>query len=101
MPQSVKALASKRLNAVADAGHEGQRLDRFLSERLPELSRTRVQTLIRQGYVCLGSATIMDVKYRVKPGDRFALILPPAAPAKPAAETIPLNVVYEDDTLIV
>jgi 23S rRNA pseudouridine1911/1915/1917 synthase len=85
----------------ADAGHDGQRLDRFLSERLPELSRTRVQNLIRQGHVCLGSATIMDVKYRVKPGDRFTLDLPPAVAAEPAAETIPLNVVYEDDALIV
>jgi 23S rRNA pseudouridine1911/1915/1917 synthase len=101
MPQSVKAPASKRLSATADASHDGQRLDRFLSERLPELSRTRVQNLIRQGHVCLGSATIVDVKYRVKPGDRFALSLPPAAPAEPAAETIPLNVVYEDDALIV
>jgi 23S rRNA pseudouridine1911/1915/1917 synthase len=101
MPQSVKAPASKRLSATADASHDGQRLDRFLSENLPELSRTRVQNLIRQGHVCLGSATIVDVKYRVKPGDRFALSLPPAAPAEPAAETIPLNVVYEDDALIV
>jgi 23S rRNA pseudouridine1911/1915/1917 synthase len=101
MPQSVKALASKRLSAVADASHDGQRLDRFLSERLPELSRTRVQSLIRQGHVSLRSATIVEVKYRVKPGDRFALSLPPATPAEPAAETIPLNVVYEDDALIV
>ena len=43
----------------------------------------------------------MDVKYRVKPGDRFTLSLPPATPAEPAAETIPLNVVYEDGALIV
>jgi 23S rRNA pseudouridine1911/1915/1917 synthase len=101
MPRSEKAPALKRLNAEADASHDGQRLDRFLSMRLPELSRTRVQSLIKQGHVSSGRATIVDVKYRVKPGDRFALHVPPAVPAEPGAETIPLNVVYEDDALIV
>ena len=101
MPQEAKAPALKRLSAEADTSHDGQRLDRFLTERLPELSRTRVQNLIRQGHVALRSATIVDVKYRVKPGDRFTLSLPPATPAEPVAETIPLNVVYEDGALIV
>jgi 23S rRNA pseudouridine1911/1915/1917 synthase len=97
----VKALASKRLSAVADASHDGQRLDRFLSERLPELSRTRVQSLIKQGHVSSGSATIVDAKYRVKPGERFTLQVPAAAPAEPGAEAIPLDVVYEDNDLII
>ena len=83
MPQSDKTLALNRLSAEADASHDGQRLDRFLSERLPELSRTRVQSLIKQGHVSSGSATIVDVKYRVKPGDRFALDVPPAAAPEP------------------
>ena len=101
MPPSDKSPALKRLHAEVDAGHDGQRLDRFLSMRLPELSRTRVQSLIKQGHVSSGSATIVDVKYRVKPGERFALRVPAATPAEPGAETIPLDVVYEDDALIV
>jgi 23S rRNA pseudouridine1911/1915/1917 synthase len=101
MPQPKKALARKRLDAQAEASHEGLRLDRFLSESLPELSRTRVQSLIKQGHVSSGGATIVEVKYRVKPGERFALDLPEAAPPKPGAEAIPLAVVYEDDALIV
>jgi 23S rRNA pseudouridine1911/1915/1917 synthase len=101
MPRSEKAPALKRLHAEADASHDGQRLDRFLSIRLPELSRTRVQSLIKQGHVSLARATIVEVKYRVKPGDRFTLEIPPATPAEPGAETIPLTVVYEDDALIV
>jgi 23S rRNA pseudouridine1911/1915/1917 synthase len=101
MPQPQKALSARRLAAKADASHDGQRLDRFLSERLPELSRTRVQSLIKEGHVSLGGATIIEAKYRVKPGDRFELRLPPAAPPEPRAETLPLNVVYEDGALIV
>jgi len=101
MPQPSKAHPLKRLHAEADASHAGIRLDRFLSMRLPELGRTRVQSLIKDGHVSSGRATIVDVKYRVKPGDRFALSLPHAAPPEPSGEAIPLNVVYEDDTLIV
>jgi 23S rRNA pseudouridine1911/1915/1917 synthase len=100
MPQPSKA-PGKRLSAEADASHEGIRLDRFLSMRLPELSRTRLQSLIKQGRVSSGRATIVDAKYRVKPGERFLLDVPPAAPAEPRAEAMPLDIVYEDDALIV
>jgi 23S rRNA pseudouridine1911/1915/1917 synthase len=96
-----KQAPNKRLTAQADASNKDQRLDRFLSERLPELSRTRVQSLIKQGNVSLGGATIVDVKYRVKPRDRFALAVPPPASAEPSAEAIPLDIVYEDNQLVV
>ena len=101
MPRSNTAPAQERLTAEADESHEGQRLDRFLSERLPEFSRTRVQSLIKEGHASRGGATIEDVKYRVKPGDRFELALPPATPSELRAESIPLTIVYEDDQLIV
>src|SRR5262245_28791139 len=88
---------------IADATEtdKGIRLDVFLSRHLPGLSRTRIQALIKQGQVGLGAATIVDAKYRVKPGDRFELNVPPPVPAEPEAETIPLNILYEDDQLIV
>ena len=96
-----KVPAAERLTAEADQRHAGERLDRFLSQLLPSLSRTRVQALIKQGHASLGGATIEDVKYRVKPGDCFVLDVPPAAPASLEGETIPLDIVYEDDALIV
>lgn len=91
----------ERLKAEADEAHAGLRLDRFLSEALPSLSRTRVQALIKSGQVASSGATIEDVKYRVKPGDCFELVVPPAAENTIVPEAIPLNVVYEDATLIV
>ena len=100
MPQSNKA-PSQRLTAEADPSQDGLRLDRFLAERLPELSRTRIQNLIKQGRVSSGRATIVDAKYRVKPGERFTLDVPPPAPAEPGAEAMPLDIVYEDEELIV
>jgi 23S rRNA pseudouridine1911/1915/1917 synthase len=91
-----------RLVAEASENDQGVRLDVFLSKCLPELSRTRVQALIKQGEVRLSAAaTIVDAKYRVKPGDRFEVTVPPPVPAEPEAEIIPLNILYEDDALIV
>jgi len=101
MPHLSKAVPAERLLAEADAGHAGQRLDLFLTERLPQLSRTRVQALIKEGHASCGGATIEDVKYRVKPGDRFELTLPPVVQSALGAEAIPLTIVYEDEALIV
>jgi len=95
-----------RLVAEVDAAQKGERLDRFLTDALPDMSRTRIQALIREGQVRIASspssgATIEDVKYRVKPGEFFELTLPPAADPELKAQAIPLTVVYEDDALIV
>jgi 23S rRNA pseudouridine1911/1915/1917 synthase len=94
-------VSTEHLTAEADESHKGQRLDRFLSASLPAMSRTRLQALIKEGRVSLGGATIEDVKYPVKPGDRFDVAVPPAVSATPQAQAIPLDVVYEDDALIV
>ena len=100
MPKS-NQLPAEHLNAEVDESHAGQRLDLFLSGALPQLSRTRVQALIREGQVASSGATIEDVKYRVKPGDRFKLAVPPPVDTTLLGEAIPLDVVYEDDALIV
>jgi len=57
--------------------------------------------LILAGEVCLGERTIRDPEHRVKPGDQVEVRVPPPEAAKPAAEKIPLDVVYEDEELIV
>jgi len=80
---------------------EGERLDRFLASQLPELSRSRLQALIRSEAVRENGRTIVEPKYRVKPGALFQITIPPAEPAIPQGEDIPLSVIYEDDSLIV
>ena len=84
------------------AGAAGGRLDRVLADALPDLSRTRVRRLIETGSVSLGrGGTIEEPSYRVKPGQSFAVIVPESADPRPAGESIPLTVVYEDEDLIV
>ncbi|HLO75462.1 MAG TPA: RluA family pseudouridine synthase [Magnetospirillum sp.] len=79
----------------------GQRLDKWLSARLPDLSRTRLKSLIESGQVRSAEATIADASAKVKAGQEFAIAVPPDQPAEPEAQEIALAVVYEDDDLIV
>ena len=87
--------------AAVGADEAGSRLDRLLASKFSELSRTRLKRLILEGQVRVGGRTISDPEYRVKPGERIQLTVPPAAPARPAAEAIPLDIVYEDAELLV
>lgn len=93
--------APSRLEVVVAAGEAGLRLDRVLAQRLPEMSRTRLQSLIRDGHVALAGGTIGNPSARVKPGDVVVVSVPAALPAEPAAEAIALDVVFEDAHVIV
>jgi 23S rRNA pseudouridine1911/1915/1917 synthase len=84
--------------AEADAG---ERLDRVLAARVAELSRSRLKALILAGKVAIGGRTIRDPDHRVNAGEAVTVAIPPPAPAAPAGERIPLEVVFEDDAMIV
>ncbi len=82
-----------------DAG--GMRLDAWLAGAVENLGRNRAKKLVVEGRVAIGGRTIVEPKRPVKPGEQVSIVLPPPEPAEPAAEAIPLSVVYEDDDLIV
>lgn len=81
------------------------RLDRALAAAAPPeaaLSRSRVRALIEAGAVARpGGATVREPSARVKPGEIFEVTLPEPLPARPEAEAIPLEIVFEDDHLVV
>jgi 23S rRNA pseudouridine1911/1915/1917 synthase len=93
--------ANQHFELSAGAEDKGTRLDRFLAIKIEALSRTRLKTLILEGEVEIGGRTIRDPEYRVNAGDTVTLAVPAPEPAKPAAEKIPLNIVYEDNDVIV
>ena len=86
---------------TVDASQAGERLDRWLAAALPGLSRSRLKALIVEGRVRVDGALADDPNRKVRPGQTILLSVPAPPPAKPAAEDIPLAVVYEDDELIV
>ena len=91
----------RTLTATAGPDDAGQRLDKFLASRLPELSRARLQDLIEAGEVRRGDAVITEGSSRVKPGQSYAVHLPEPRPAAPQAEARPLEVLFEDEHLLV
>jgi 23S rRNA pseudouridine1911/1915/1917 synthase len=90
----------EHLKVVVADSEAGERLDRVLAARTA-LSRSRLKALILDGTVAIGPRTIRDPGYRVNAGEIIAVDVPPPQPATPAAERIPLNVVYEDGEIIV
>src|SRR5262249_1351699 len=87
---------------VTVSGEEGSaRLDRVLAARLPDLSRSRLKTLILAGAVTRGATPIRDPAYHVAQGDTITIDVPEASPAEPAGEDIALDIVFEDDDIIV
>jgi 23S rRNA pseudouridine1911/1915/1917 synthase len=89
----------KRQLIVEDAAPD--RLDRVLARAWSDLSRSRLQALIRQGHAKVCDVRVTDPAVKVAPGARIALAVPPAEPATPEPETVALDVVYEDDDVIV
>ncbi len=84
-----------------DAEDTGKRLDAVLAGQLDNLSRNRVQALIRAGDVTVDGAKIVEPKFRVNEGQLLSLTVPEAEEAEPQGEDIPLSIVYEDDHVIV
>ena len=86
---------------VIEADAAPERLDAALARRIPSLSRSRLKTLIGEGRVALDGATVTDASRKINAGARLAVDLPPAAPAAPQPEAIPLDVLFEDAEVIV
>lgn len=109
IPSETEAPAIIVVDATAEAlaSDPGDRIDRWLTRRLdardgvPPLSRNRLKTLILDGRVQADGATISDPSDAVKPGARYRIEVPAAAPAEPEGQDLPLAVVYEDAALIV
>jgi 23S rRNA pseudouridine1911/1915/1917 synthase len=83
-----------------DVTEEGERVDKYIAEHLPDLSRSLVQRLIREGRVTVNGAET-KASYRVEGGDEIIVRVPPPEATELEPEPIPLDVVYEDEDLIV
>ena len=85
----------------ADPGQSLLRIDRFLSDRLENSSRTRIQNAANAGNILVNNNTVKP-NYNIKPGDIVQVVLPtPPREIELIPENIPLNIVYEDDDVLV
>jgi len=85
----------------ADPGQSLLRIDKFLSDRLENSSRTRIQNAANAGNILVNNNTVKP-NYKIKPGDIVQVVLPtPPREIELIPEDIPLNIVYEDDDVLV
>ena len=86
---------------TADNGQAILRIDKFLSNFLSNTSRNKIQQAAQAGNIVV-NGNVVKPNYKVKPGDEVSLVLPyPPRETEILPENIPLNIVYEDDTLLV
>lgn len=83
------------------AGESGERLDRAVALRIPDISRSYAATLIEEGHVEVNGTTASKGALKLKTGDHVCVRLPMPRPSGLVAEDIPLNVIYEDADLAV
>ncbi len=78
----------------------GSRLDRYVSDNMPDLSRAAVQRLIDDEHIRVDGVA-RKASYRVEVGETITVRVPPPEVAVPRAEAIPLDIVFENDDLLV
>jgi 23S rRNA pseudouridine1911/1915/1917 synthase len=83
-----------------DPADNGDRLDRFVAARLPDVSRSYVQHLIDAGQI-LVDGVVRRPSFKVTAGELVFVQIPPPVEATPEPEPIPLEIVYEDPDVIV
>ena len=86
--------------ATVEPASAGDRLDRWLSDRLTDLSRARLQALIRAGLVRVDGA-VVKAAYRLRGGETIEVEVPPPAPEELVPEPATLSIVHEDEHVIV
>jgi 23S rRNA pseudouridine1911/1915/1917 synthase len=88
-----------RLELVAAGA--AARLDRFLADAVPDVSRSRFKALIEGGCVTVAGVVVRDAAAAVASGAAVVVELPEPVGAEPVAQAIPLDILYEDAALIV
>lgn len=91
---------SEIIRIDAQASDAGKRTDRFLSERMPDFSRSRIQKLIEEGMVLCGDGTPRD-SMKLRGTENFIVTVPDPENYDVVPENIPLDIVYEDEDIAV
>ena len=78
----------------------GLRLDKYVNEKCPELSRTQAQKLIEEGHITVNNRMVKS-SLKLLTGDKVDVTIPAPEPSSLTPEAIPLRIMYEDKDLLV
>ena len=88
-------------NTVVTSDFDQFRIDRFLQFCLKDLSRTKIQNLIKDGHVYLNDSSIYNSSKKIKNNDKVIVNFPPPKNIFIKPNKIPLDILYEDQDLII
>jgi len=88
-------------NTIVPAGWHANRIDKFLQFEIKEISRTRLQTLIRDGQVKLNNNIINNSSKKIKKNDLININFPPPKKTFIRPNKIPLDILYDDNDIVV
>jgi len=89
------------IQITVEPEHEGLRIDRVLASEIAGYSRSQIQRLIDEGQVAVPRVKVVKANTQVREGDVISVTLPAPVAASPAAEAIPLEILYQDPDVIV
>ncbi|MCR5542259.1 MAG: RluA family pseudouridine synthase [Ruminococcus sp.] len=89
-----------RFEFTAATENIGERIDKLLSIQLPEMSRSALQKLVTDGCVIVNGNSV-NKNYKMKNGDIVTVDIPEPEELKAEPQDIPIDIVYEDDSLLV
>ena len=88
-------------NIIVPINYDGYRIDKFLQSKIKDLSRTRIQTLIRNSHVKLNNIIIINSSKKIKKDDKIIISFPPPEETSIKPNKISLDVLYDDSDVIV
>jgi 23S rRNA pseudouridine1911/1915/1917 synthase len=78
-----------------------ERLDKHLMTLYPDFSRSRIEGLVKAGFVTVNGVAAVKSGQKVASDAKIEVYIPPPVPAEPEPEEIPLDIIFEDDDIIV
>ena len=90
----------RQVSLSAEITDTDTRIDQYLASKLTDFTRSRIQSLIKEGNVKVNN-TPVKTSYRLKAGDIIAISIPPSSPYLLNPEPLDLSIIYEDTSIIV
>ena len=93
-------MLKKKYNKVVTSEFDGNRLDKFLQYKIKEISRTKLQDLIHEGYIKKNNIVIYESSKKVNLGDLLEVKIPTPKETHIKPNKIPLDILYEDNDIV-
>ena len=94
-------MEKKTFNIIVPKNYQVSRIDKFLQLTLKEISRTKLQSFIIDGYVKVNNKKISETSKKIHQNDKIEVCIPPPKETIIKPNKIPLNILYDDEDIII